>query len=263
LYFKITCSITDTRVELFFDTNLLRIACLMKKKEPLNTGRHFECTGCPYKDRPIVIVGSNQFSSDILANYIRSNKPARTNVVRSMGEIPPLPMGVTPEEWRLIFVDCQSMNGDAIMKMLQTEGAPYLQHDIIALFNLSPGNADIARFIDLGVRGFFFETDQPDIILKGICALKYGEMWVARGILMEYVSQRPRLAPPTDKAAKLLTRREKDILVQLTTGATNEEIASRLFISFHTVKTHITHIRKKLNVENRLQAALWAAKYLM
>ncbi|HER62627.1 MAG TPA: LuxR family transcriptional regulator, partial [Desulfobacteraceae bacterium] len=42
----------------------------------------------------------------------------------------------------------------------------------------------------------------------------------------------------------------------------NEEIAARLFISLHTVKTHIANIRKKLQVENRLQAALWAAKHL-
>jgi DNA-binding CsgD family transcriptional regulator len=43
-------------------------------------------------------------------------------------------------------------------------------------------------------------------------------------------------------------------------GATNEQISDRLFLSRHTVKTHVYNIFKKINVTNRLQAALWAAK---
>jgi DNA-binding NarL/FixJ family response regulator len=235
---------------------------MMPKMATLNNSRHFQCDECLYKERPIVIVGANQFTTDILANYLQCNKPAPTSVAKRLGDIR-LPGGLPPDDWCLIFVDCEGLNRDTLMKMLQTEGAPFLQHDIIALFNFSQGNADISRFIGLGVRGFFFETDKPDVMLKGICALKYGEMWVTRGVLMEYISQNPRQAlPATDDAAQRLTRREKDVLVHLTMGATNEEIASQLFISLHTIKTHIANIRKKLNVQNRLQAALWAAKYL-
>ena len=99
-------------------------------------------------------------------------------------------------------------------------------------------------------------------MLKGICALKYGEMWVARGVLMDYVCRKPRPAPKTDPAVRRLTRREREILIHLSSGATNEEIASRLYVSLHTVKSHIFNIFKKLQVRNRLQAAMWAAKNL-
>lgn len=233
----------------------------MQNRESPIFGRHFDCESCSFRDRPIVVVGSNQFSTDLLANYIRSNKPAMTSVVSHLDDIPH-PEGLPREEWRLIFIDCHGLDGNAITRMLQNEGAPYLRHDIIALFNLTQGNADISVYIDLGVRGFFFETDQPDVILKGICALKFGEMWVARGVLMEYICSKPRPAPAEDQAIRDLTRREKEILVHLASGATNDEIADRLFISLHTVKTHVANIRRKLKVENRLQAALWAAKYL-
>jgi LuxR family transcriptional regulator, positive regulator of biofilm formation len=232
----------------------------MAKNEPFIFGRQFDCVTCEFRDRPIMVVGTNQFATDLLANYIRSNKPAMTSVVSRLGDIPD-PGGLPRAEWRLIFIDCHGLGGAAVTKMLQNEAESYLEHDIIALFNLTPGNVDLSAYIDLGVRGFFFESDHPDVILKGICALKYGEMWVARGILMEYISHRPKQTSNQNEDVHL-TRREKDILVQLAAGATNEEIAARLFISLHTVKTHIANIRKKLQVENRLQAALWAAKHL-
>ncbi len=59
-----------------------------------------------------------------------------------------------------------------------------------------------------------------------------------------------------------LTTREKEILIHVATGAGNREIATTLKIRHNTVKTHIYNIFKKINVTNRLQAALWTAKYI-
>jgi len=60
----------------------------------------------------------------------------------------------------------------------------------------------------------------------------------------------------------VLTRREMEILTVLASGAKNAEIASKLYISSHTVKTHLYAIYKKINVSNRLQAVLWAGENL-
>ncbi|MFQ5717316.1 MAG: PAS domain S-box protein, partial [Nitrospinales bacterium] len=59
-----------------------------------------------------------------------------------------------------------------------------------------------------------------------------------------------------------LTSREKEILLHVASGAANQEIADQLYISLHTVKTHIYNIFRKIGVDGRLQAALWAAKNL-
>lgn len=233
---------------------------MKNKKEPFHD-RHYECDKCLFRERPILIVGTRQFCTDLLANYIHCNKPAPTSTVKRLTDIPP-PDAQAPDKWRLIFLDCHGLNDKAIAKKLQTEGAPYLHHDIIALFNFSQNDVDLSQLIDLGVRGFFFETDQAEVLLKGICSLKFGEMWISRGILMEYISHKPQQALPMNPATRQLTRREKDILSLVASGATNDQIAARLFISHHTVKTHISHICKKLEVQNRVQAALWAAKYL-
>ena len=60
----------------------------------------------------------------------------------------------------------------------------------------------------------------------------------------------------------ILTQRQAEILAQVAVGNTNDEIADRLCISPHTVKTHLYNIFRKINVPNRIQAALWAAKNL-
>jgi DNA-binding CsgD family transcriptional regulator/ArsR family metal-binding transcriptional regulator len=58
----------------------------------------------------------------------------------------------------------------------------------------------------------------------------------------------------------LLTNRELQVLTHLSNGATNHEISEALFISQHTVKTHVTHIFDKLGVNDRTQAAVWATR---
>ena len=59
---------------------------------------------------------------------------------------------------------------------------------------------------------------------------------------------------------KELTRREVQVLQLMAEGATNPEISERLNISPHTVKSHVIHIFNKLNVNDRTQAAVWAAR---
>ena len=60
----------------------------------------------------------------------------------------------------------------------------------------------------------------------------------------------------------LLTKREQEILTQLTTGEPNSIIASRLHLSEHTVKNHMYNIFRKIGVKNRLQASNWAKLHL-
>jgi DNA-binding CsgD family transcriptional regulator len=64
------------------------------------------------------------------------------------------------------------------------------------------------------------------------------------------------------KHSNALTPRQVEIVALVAVGATNDEIADRLRISPHTVKTHLYQVFKKINVPNRMQAALWAAKNL-
>jgi LuxR family transcriptional regulator of csgAB operon len=64
------------------------------------------------------------------------------------------------------------------------------------------------------------------------------------------------------RKASNLTKREAEILAQVAVGDSNQEIADKLNISPHTVRTHIYNIFKKIKVSNRLQATFCAARNL-
>ena len=58
-----------------------------------------------------------------------------------------------------------------------------------------------------------------------------------------------------------LTNREQEILMLISQGNSNQEIADALFITLKTVKTHVSNILAKLEVEDRTQAAIYAFKH--
>lgn len=67
-------------------------------------------------------------------------------------------------------------------------------------------------------------------------------------------------ARPCAEAGVELTRREREVLELLADGASNRDIAGRLYISEKTVKNHVTHILQKLGLGDRVHAALWAVR---
>jgi len=220
-----------------------------------------DCQICPYKDRKIFLVGPRQFSAELLGSYIGSNTPAQWEIVERLQDIP-VPDTSVNSPWHLIFVDCHDLDDPDLLNLIRSGAAPYLKHDIIALFHLKKDSGILLELLELGVRGFFFENDRADILLKGICALKGGELWASRDVMMQYIYKRPSPTAQQAQDSQGLTRREKEILLMVAAGHSNETIAAQLFISSNTVRTHIYNIFRKIGVQSRLQAALWSAKNL-
>ncbi len=138
--------------------------------------------------------------------------------------------------------------------------------------NISSTGALISTDLPLAV-GTTLEID-IDIPLEALRSLKGDKAKVAlKGEVIRVSGRGTALAFGTDCEFQYvseeqtpddsgLTRREREILDLIASGFSNQQIADELFISPHTVKTHLHNIFKKINVKRRLQAALWAAENL-
>ncbi|MGS3139080.1 LuxR C-terminal-related transcriptional regulator [Aeromonas sanarellii] len=110
--------------------------------------------------------------------------------------------------------------------------------------------------------GLFFRQDSLDRLVIGIRKVLQGEYWIPRHLLCDLVDYYRKGNGQPLRQQTLLTAREQEIVRHLMTGASNTEIADNLFVSEHTVKSHLYNVFKKLNVKNRLQAVSWAKEYL-
>ena len=113
----------------------------------------------------------------------------------------------------------------------------------------------VIQAIQAGAIGYLLkDTDAPKL-RQAIKAAAAGEVQLspaAAAMLMHKVK-----AP---RSPETLTERETEVLRQLARGKSNKEIATSLFISETTVKTHVKNIMQKLGVPSRTQAALYAAR---
>lgn len=116
--------------------------------------------------------------------------------------------------------------------------------------------------LEAGAAGFLLKDAEPEVIIHAVrqVAAGYGtiDQALTRRILREFV-QRRRLQPVSaGRADDLLTAREREILLLLAEGMSNEEIAASLVVEVSTVKSHLARMLPKLGVRSRLQAVVWA-----
>ena len=116
-----------------------------------------------------------------------------------------------------------------------------------------------------GASGFLLKDTRPTELAEAIRTVASGEAVVSPRItqrmLEMFASSLPnsgKPAQPSDPRIDSLTPREKEILVLMSQGMSNAEIADRLVVSATTVKTHVGNVLAKLDVRDRVQAVVVA-----
>jgi len=239
------------------------------KRRSGNSFRHFpkltmlseEKNLAPLKDKLICIAGPRRLQNELIGFFLEKKGRATCRAGFDTLQAAALYTGSTNHP-RLILWDCGGKDQDECLTALERFHEEIRSQDYVALFNVPPDLGIEEAALSRGVRGFFYVQDTTEQLHKGLMAIFEGELWVSRGIMSKLVLNNKTYHHVSQKDASILTRREIEILSLVAAGATNEEIANSLFISPNTVKTHIYNIFKKINVPNRLQAALWAAKNL-
>ena len=208
------------------------------------------------------IVGRNMMQNELLRSFLEQETGLKGSCFPDLESI--IPIDANDSSIPQVFIlDCKNID----MKNLWANIREWNRsHDFPHFFVLGNAIADSAfekRAMDSGIHGIFYNNDHLPLIAKGICAVLQGDLWYSRKAMAKCLMEEKSLADSkTHPAAFCLTFKEREILVCIASGYTSKAIADELCISLHTVKTHIYNIYKKINVNNRLQASLWATKYL-
>jgi len=139
-----------------------------------------------------------------------------------------------------------------------TERAPASR---VLILSVSAQEADVTEAIIAGATGYVLKDGPLDEVLAGIHAAAAGQSVISPRIATMLLG---RVRDAADTAAGLsrvqLSARELEVLSLLAEGRSNHEIAAALVISLSTVRNHISSILMKLQVENRVQAAVRAVR---
>lgn len=134
----------------------------------------------------------------------------------------------------------------------------------IIVLTVSEDEEDLARALNAGAAGYLLKTVESEELGNSIRRALTGEAVVSPEMTHKLVnalrSASGAAAPGAPVREEALSPREREILREIAGGASNKEIARTLGIAETTVKVHVQHILRKLNLSSRVQAAVYAVE---
>jgi len=208
------------------------------------------------------IVGRNIFQNELLLSFLKEETnlkgscfPNLKSIIQNDTDESSIP--------HVFILDCKNIDMKNLWTSIHECDCSNCSQCFFVLYNAEPDLMFEKSAMDNGIQGIFYNNDPLPLISKGICAVLNGDIWYSRKTLKKILmKKRSSAKSPAHPAVSRLTGREKQVLACITSGYNSKNIADELDISMHTVKTHIYNIYRKINATNRLQATLWASKYL-
>ena len=154
----------------------------------------------------------------------------------------------------LLDLNMKDMNGIEVLTRLKSADIDAR----IIMLTVSDHAEDLVAALRAGADGYLLKDMEPEDLLANIRSAGLGRMTLndkLTGMLARALSEGSR-PKSLDEAG--LTEQEGNILEHLSTGKSNKLIAHELGITEGTVKVHVKHLLKKLNLKSRVEAALWA-----
>lgn len=121
----------------------------------------------------------------------------------------------------------------------------------------------LTEALALGASGFLVKDSDPEDILAAVRTVHAGDAVISPLATRKLLTQmqpalRSAAAMPAEVEKSGLTEREREVLTLMATGLSNTEIATQLWVSLPTVKTHVSQVLHKTASRDRVQAVLWA-----
>jgi NarL family two-component system response regulator LiaR len=159
----------------------------------------------------------------------------------------------------LMDIDLPGMDGVDATRLL-TQLCPDAQ--VVAITALQPGDV-MARVIEAGATGFVPKTQAADLLIDVIRRAAIGEIVLPAQdtvALLLRLGQAHERRADARRLTEQLTEREVEILQAIADGRSTDEIAREMFISPHTVHSHVGRILTKLGLHSKLEAVLFSLR---
>lgn len=131
----------------------------------------------------------------------------------------------------------------------------------VLMLTVSSADEDVAEAIVAGACGYLLKDAPVEQVVDGVRAAARGEALLSSSVAARLLARLRGDGDPASVGARPeLTDREREVLALIAAGKDNGEIAEELFVSPQTVKNHVSNVLEKLQVENRIQAAVQAVR---
>jgi two-component system nitrate/nitrite response regulator NarL len=159
----------------------------------------------------------------------------------------------------LLDLNMPQMNGLKTLEILkQLVPAPK-----VAILTVSDAQEDVTAALRGGADGYLLKDMEPEDLLEKLQELAEGHLVMSPSIAecLALALRTENQSIQETQAAKGLTEREREILIHISEGESNKMIARNLQIAEATVKVHVKHMLKKLQLRSRVEAAVWAVTH--
>ena len=221
------------------------------------------------RDKLIVMLGDNSLQDSMLIGNIRQH----TKVRCQMATLKDWQSWILPTESapgrplpkdKILLVDVSPVDCSQLDEIMLELGQQKSVKGTIqlAMMNVLPESWAEERVRWSPVNGLFYKGGPHRQLTNGLKSLLRNEYWIPRHLTQRHWENLRPAFPSTAELLKRLTPRELQTLMAMKSGGSNSEIADRMNVSPHTIKTYLYNIYPKLLVRNRTEATIWARRHL-
>lgn len=154
----------------------------------------------------------------------------------------------------LLDLNMKDMNGVEVLKTLKNDGIDAR----IIMLTVSDQAEDLMAALQAGADGYLLKDMEPEDLMQKLVEAAHGKITLSERLTQLLVTSLREKSRPNNLAEAGLTEQESRILQHLIDGKSNKLIAKEMGIAEGTVKVHVKHLLKKLNLRSRVEAAVWA-----
>lgn len=157
----------------------------------------------------------------------------------------------------LLDLHMPGLSGLEILQLIRQD----LPDSHTILLTVSEDAADLTACLRNGAAGYLLKNIDADFLLDSLRRVMNGDSVISTEMTAKLVAQLRQGGSDLPSSAEKLTPRERDIQAQLAEGLSNKESARKLDVAESAVKIHLQSVLKKLGLNNRVQAAIYAVEH--